>query len=201
MNIPITTNNIYNHAATLSFWAFVEDNTAFGENTFSVSFEKRLKIWVGSKSATKVAAYCIPVPDYYQNVDGPASGKLSDLTTKTQLETQKADAKKTVLFAELGANKDSLWFHVKCAYSLNSKKAYLTLHQKDGTAPINNEKASIKFNQYIEDNAIDYDFRDFNPTNSIKIKTSGSIAKAIYIKAVTAFIDFIPKNANYEYFK
>ncbi len=192
-------SNLYNHAATLSFWSFIEDNSIFGDKTFSVSFEKRVKIWVGSKIANKIGVWCIPLPDFYQNINNITGRKLSDITTKTQLEAQKADTNKNVLFSELGENKDGLWFNVRCTYSINAKKNYLALHQKDSSAIIYDEQ-TMKLHNYINNEEIDYPFRDFS-SNSIVIDNGGNSSKAIFLKGITAFIDYIPKAALYEYFK
>ena len=34
----LQSTNLYSHAATLTFWAFVEDNTKFGDKTFTVAY-------------------------------------------------------------------------------------------------------------------------------------------------------------------
>ena len=123
------------------------------------------------------------------------------MTTKTQLEAQKLDtANKNVLFQELPANKDSLWFHVKCAYTNVDKKTYLVLHQKDLSAEKKDGPSAMKYHNYLATEQIDFPFRDFSPNNKIVINNGGNNSKNILIKGLTAFIDYIPYQAKYEYF-
>lgn len=198
--VTLSTDNLYSHAATLSFWAFVEDNTAFGDNTFSVDYENRVKIWVGTKGGNKMGAWCIPRPNFYQNIANLTGKNLQGATTKSQLETQKADTEKNVLFQELGANKDSLWFNVKCAYTIIDKKQYLTMHQKDLSDVKKDGPKAMKLHNYVKTEEIDFPFRDFTSNNKITFRT-GVTSKAIYLKGVTAFIDYIPNEGFYEYFQ
>lgn len=200
VSLDIPETNTYTNAATLSFWAFVEDSTMFSDQTFSVNFERRIKIWVGSKTANQVGVWCIPLTNYYQYItDSGSKISLDNISTKTQLEAQKADTKKNVLFAELGSNKDSLWFNVRCSYSLNAKKNYLGLHQKDASGIVYDDQ-TMKMHSYIEGEEIDFPFRDFKEASSIKIDNGGNTSKAIYLKSISAFIDMINKPALYEYF-
>ena len=162
--------------------------------------ENRVKIWVGSKTATKVGVWCIPRPNFYQNIStGVPNKNLQDMATKTQLEAQKADTEKNVLFQELDANKDKLWFNVKCAYTIIDKKQYLVLHQKDLSAEKKQESV-MKVHNYLKTEEIDFPFRDFNSNNKIIISNGGVTSKNIFLKAITVFIDFIPVTAKYEYF-
>lgn len=124
-----------------------------------------------------------------------------DITTKTQLEAQKADANKNVLFKELGANKDSLWFNVRCAYTVIDKKNYLLLHQKDLSAELKDGPKAMKIHNYIDNQEIDFPFRDFGSSNKIIINNGGVTSKNIFLRGITAFVDYIPDAAKYEYFK
>lgn len=121
------------------------------------------------------------------------------MATKTQLEAQKADTEKNVLFQELDANKDKLWFNVKCAYTIIDKKQYLVLHQKDLSAE-KKQESTMKVHNYLKTEEIDFPFRDFNSNNKIIISNGGVTSKNIFLKAITVFIDFIPVAAKYEYF-
>jgi hypothetical protein len=196
----LQSTNLYSHAATLTFWAFVEDNTKFGDKTFTVAYRNRIKIWVGSKNTNQVGVWCIPRPNFYKNIPNLTGKDLEGMTTKTQLEAQKADTEKNVLFAELAANKDRLWFNVKCAYTVIDKKNYLTLHQKDLAGVIKDGPKDMKVHNYIVGNQIDFPFRDFNPNNKIDIKNGGINTTSILIKNISAHIDYIPDGAHYEYF-
>lgn len=193
-------NDIYSHAATLSFWAFVEDNTAFGDDTVSVGFENRVKIWLGVKGGNKIASWCIPRPDFYPNIPGLTVKDLQSITKKADLETQKTDTEKNVLFKELPANSDGLWFNVKCAYTLTDKKTFLALHKKDTTSILKDGPKAMKWHNYKETEQIDFPFRDFNTPNRINFQ-SGVSGKSILVKAVTAFVDYFPDSVYYEYFR
>jgi hypothetical protein len=196
----LASNNLYSHAATLSFWAFIEDSSVFADNTIRVAYENRIKIWIGQKSATKIAAWCIPRPNFYQNIADLAGKNLQNMTTKTQLEAQKADTEKNVLFGELGANKDKLWFNVRCAYTITDKKQYLVLHNKDISDEKKDGPKTMKVHNYVETEEVDFPFRDFSSNNKIIIQNGGVTTTNILLRNIVAHIDYVPDVAKYEYF-
>ena len=122
------------------------------------------------------------------------------MTTKTQLEAQKADSNKNVLFGELPADKVSRWFNVKCAYTITNKKEYLVLHQKDLSAEVKDGPKAMKVHNYQDTEEIDFPFRNFNSQNKITINNGGNTSTNIFVKSITAFIDYVPLEAKYEYF-
>ena len=122
------------------------------------------------------------------------------METKTELEAQKADADKNVLFEEMSANKDSLWFHVKCAYTVVDKQQYLVLHQKNLDNEIKDGPKAMILHNYFDNTPIDFPFRDFSSNNKIIINNGGNTTKQILIRSLTAFIDYVPYQAKYEYF-
>lgn len=191
---------LYSHAATLSFWAFVEDSSKFVDNTFSIGLEDRVKIWVGQKSATKIAAWCVPTPNYYKNIPNLTGNDLQGMTTKTQLEAQLADSEKNVLFKELDANKDKLWFNVRCAYTIDDKKMYLALHNKDLSGVLKDGPKAMKLHNYIATVEIDFPFRDFSSLNKLTIRNPVTNT-GIFLKNIQAFIDYLPDTTVFEYFK
>ena len=194
------TKSLYSHAATISFWTFIEDSSQFGDNTFSVALEDRLKIWIGQKSTTKIAAWCLPTPNYYKNIPNLTGNDLQGISTKTQLEAQKADTEKNFLFKELDANKDKLWFNVRCAYTIDDKKMYLSLHNKDLSGVLKDGPKTLKLHNYINTEEIDFPFRDFNSANKVRIKTSVTTT-GILMNNLQVFIDYLPDTTTFEYFK
>ena len=196
----LTSTNLYSHAATLSFWAFIEDSSQFVEKTFTVAYENRIKIWIGQKNLTKIAAWCIPRPNFYQNITNLTGKNLQNMTTKTQLEAQLADSEKNVLFGELGADKDKLWFNVRCAYTITDKKQYLILHNKDLSAEVKDGPKTMKVHNYVATEEVDFPFRDFNSNNKIIIQNGGTTTTNILLRNIIVNIDYVPDVAKYEYF-
>lgn len=189
----------YSRAATISFWAFIENSTTFADKLFTITFTKRLMVAIGK--ATGITAYCVSNLAYYQNIPNLTSSSdksLAGILTKTEIEAQKADTEKNIKDKAFGADdKDKTWFHVKCSFSIEAKKQYVALHSKDAATDLVSSPETIKVHNYVKTFETDYSFRFFDGPQLV-IKPN-SIGTMILIKNLAVFGDYIPNDVRYEY--
>jgi len=200
ITIPLKSKS-YSRAGTISFWAFIENSTAFGDKLFTITFTKRLMVAIGK--GTGITAYCVSNLAFYQNIPNLTSStdkSLAGILSKTEMDTQKADTEKNIKDKAFSADdKDKTWFHVKCSFSIESKLQYVALHYKDTTTTndLVSSPPTIKVHNYVKTFEIDYNFRFFDTPQLVT--KSNSIGTMILIKNLAVFADYIPNDIRYEY--
>ncbi len=188
----------YSNAGTISFWTFIEDSSTFGDNLFTIAFTKRLMVAVGKDIGIK--AFCASNLAYYQSISGISNPdkSLQGITSLTSIKAQMVDSEKNIKEAVFGADdKDKNWFHVRCSFSMESKKQYVSLHTKDTSSDIISTPETIKLHNYVKTFETDFTFR-FHDVPTLVI-TPITISKMILIKNLAIFADYIPNDVRYEY--
>lgn len=198
LSINLKTNT-YSTAGTISFWAFIEDSTQFSDKLFTFVFTKRLMVAIGKK--TGITAFCASNIAYYQNIQTLTSSSdksLGGITSLNEMNSQATDTEKNIKEKGFSADdNDKTWFHVRCSFSIESKKQYVSLHSKDTSSDLISTPDTIKLHNYVKTKVVDVSFRFFD-TPSIIIKPN-SINTMILIKNLAIFADYIPNDVRYEY--